>query len=156
MQTTTNKLAALTMTAPLLSIGLASAETFNLERSGTTVHGSINDAALSDPEGAIQDAVLGGAKPKGGPGTKGGPGANGRNTARNIGLAFTCEAGGALLTLPNKGDAVPAGTKLRWEVVSLGERGVVRLNRALGNGATVRVDIGMNVDVGTPCAAKAI
>lgn len=168
------KFAAAALTTLMLGTGLASAESIRFVERASPMNdsvndavqpssptdsindavrfdpeGSINDAVLFDPEGAIQDAVLDGAKP-----TKGG---NLTVNGRDIVLALTCEAGGnELLTLRNKGDVVPAGTKLRWDVESLGERGAVRLQTALGSGETVRVDIGMDVDAGTPCAAKAI
>lgn len=111
---------------------------------------SIQDAVQFDPIGDINDAVLDGANPGKG-GSKGA--VNGHETL----VAFSCEASGnELLTLRNKGDMVPAGTKVRWEIRSLGERGAVRLKTALGQGDQVRVDIGMDIDAGTPCAAKAI
>ena len=160
----TTKLAAAALTTLLLSTGLASAfdpigvnetiaptpqDSIQDAVQSQSATDSINDAVLFDPEGAIQDAVLDGAKP-----AKGG---NLTVNGRTIVLAFTCEAGGnELLTLRNKGDVVPAGTKLRWDVKSLGERGAVRLKTALGSGETVRVDVGMDIDAGTPCAAKAI
>lgn len=112
---------------------------------------SIQTAVQFDPKRDINDAVLAGAKSGKGGGSK--LVVNGRE----ILVAFSCEAGGnELLTLRNKGEFVPAGTKVRWEVKSLGERGAVRLKTALGNGDKVRIDIGTDVDAGTPCAAKAI
>ena len=111
---------------------------------------SIQNAVQFDPERDINDAVLAGAK-------TGKGGSKLLVNGREILVAFSCEAGGnELLTLRNKGELVPAGTKVRWEVKSLGERGAVRLKTALGNGDKVRVDIGTDVDAGTPCAAKAI
>ena len=112
---------------------------------------NIQTAVQFDPIRDINDAVINGAnvaKPG-----KGKVVINGRT----ILVALSCEAGGTeVLTLRNKGDMVPAGTKLRWEVKSLGERGAVQLKAALGHGDQVRVDVGMDVDAGTPCAAKAI
>lgn len=113
---------------------------------------SIQNAVQFDPERDINDAVLNGAKTG-----KGGKGGKIVIDGRTMLIAFSCEAGGnELLTLRNKGDMVPAGTKVRWEVQSLGERGSVRLKAALDHGDKVRVDIGTDVDAGTPCAAKAI
>lgn len=161
---TFSKLAAVAATALLLSTSLASAldpigvneiiaptpeDSIQDAVQSSTPTDSINDAVLFDPEGAIQDAVLEGAKPA----TAGNATAGGHD----IVLAFACEAAGTeLLTLRNTGDVVPAGTKVRWEVARLGERGAVRLRSALGSGDKVRVDIGMDVDAGTPCIANAI
>lgn len=104
----------------------------------------INRAVLTDPEGGINDAVLAGARGRLG---------RGHNTL----LALVCSVGGnELIVLANKGDAVPAGTKLKWEIASADEAGYVRLKSELGTGETVKVDFGGGVDAGTPCAAKAI
>jgi hypothetical protein len=163
--TTFTKLATVTLAALMISTSLATAfDPIGVnETIAPTPSDSIQDAVQSgsaeqsiqtavqfDPIRDINDAVLNGAK----------TGKGGKVVLRNgreILVAFSCEAGGNdLLTLRNKGDYVPAGTKVRWEVKSLGERGSVRLKTALGNGEKVRVDIGMDVDAGTPCAAKAI
>jgi hypothetical protein len=166
------KLAAVTATALLLGTGLASANglvKFIESGEAAGLGGSVNNSSVSGAvksavikeqvkdaihsavvsgaaNNAIQDAVL--------------DGINGVTVivdGRELTLAIACEAGGSkLLTLRNKGDVVPAGAKVRWEVASLGERGAVRLKSDLGAGSTVRVDIGMSVDAGTPCAAKVI
>ena len=163
--TTFTKLATVALTALMLSTSLASAldpigvnETIAPTPSDSmqdavqtpSTEQSIQTAVQFDPLRDINDAVLAGAK----------TGKGGKVVVlngREILVAFSCEAGGNdVLTLRNKGEFVPAGTKVRWEVKSLGERGAVRLKTALGNGDKVRVDIGTDVDAGTPCAAKAI
>lgn len=153
-----NRIAFVAITALLLGTGAASAfdpigvnETVN-----PTPQDSINDAVmpstedhinravLTDPEGGINDAVLAGAKGRLG---------HGRNTL----LALVCSVGGnELLVLANKGDAVPAGTKLKWEIASADATGYVRLKSDLGTGETVKVDFGGGVGAGTPCAAQPV
>ncbi len=50
----------------------------------------------------------------------------------------------------------PAGTKVRWDVASVGEHGVVRLKSDLGSGQAVRFDAAAGIDAGLPCAARTI
>jgi len=162
-----SKLATLTAAALVLTTGFASAfdpigvneviaptpqDSMQDAVQSQSPSDSMQDAVQFDPKRDLNDAVLAGAKT--GKGSKGG-----KLTVdgRVITLAFACQSAGTeLLTLSNKGDMVPAGTKVRWEVKSLGERGTVQLKTALATGEKVRVDIGTGVDAGIPCAARAI
>lgn len=163
-----SKLATLTVAALVVTTGFASAldpigglnETIaptpqdSLQDAVQTpsTDDSIQNAVQFDPKRDINDAVLAGAKPG-----MGGKGGKLMINGREILVAFACQSAGTeLLTLRNQGDTVPAGTKVRWEVKSLGERGTVLLKQALGNGDRVRVDVGTEVDAGIPCAARAI
>lgn len=160
-----SKLATLTAAALILTTGFASAfdpigvneviaptpqDSIQDAVQTPSTEQSIQDAVQFDPERDINDAVLAGAK-------TGKGGGKVVVDGRVITIAFACHsAGSELLTLSNKGDMVPAGTKVRWDVKSIGERGTVRLKTALASGEKVRVDIGTNIDAGTPCAARAI
>ena len=162
-----SKLATLTAAALVLTTGFASAfdpigvneviaptpqDSMQDAVQSQSANDSVQNAVQFDPKRDINDAVLAGAKTG-----KGGKGGKPTIDGRIITIAFACHsAGSELLTLSNKGDMVPAGTKVRWDVKSIGERGTVRLKTALATGEKVRVDIGTNVDAGTPCAARAI
>ena len=150
---TMNHIALVAMTALLLGTGAATA----LDPIGglndsimPSNEDHINKAILTDPEGGLNDAVLAGAKSNKSDKL-------GLGLGRNSLIAFACSVGGnELLLLANKGDSVPAGTKLKWEIASADETGYVRLKSTLGTGETVKVDFGGGVTAGTPCAANAL
>jgi hypothetical protein len=83
----------------------------------------------------------------------------------NPGLKLSCSVAGTPVEFPddifiaNTGTvAVPAGTKIRWHVASLGLDGVATLDRTLKTGKSIglRGVLEGGAEIGTPCAIKAI
>lgn len=83
----------------------------------------------------------------------------------NPGLKLSCTVAGTPVEFPddifiaNTGSvAVPAGTKIHWQVASLGLDGVATLDKTLKGGKSIGVRgvIKGGAEIGTPCAIKSI
>jgi hypothetical protein len=128
---------------------------------GSPGQSALQDAIITTPQESLNDAILDGQNTIPiNPIVLGGDKGKGTRIDIRKGelvLAFACKVGAEdILTLRNAGATVPAGTKVRWDVASYGDHGVVRLKSDLATGDAVRVATHADLVAGAPCIARAI